>query len=130
MSGTLRIDLAQYQELESFAQFGSELDKESQAQLSRGQRLRELLKQPQYTPMQVWEQVISVYAGTKGYMDDIEVADILNFQNKLLAYIKANKKDIVEEITKTGLLEENTEVKLKQVIAEFKPIFKESKNAK
>ncbi len=130
VAGTLRIDLAQYQELESFAQFGSELDKESQAQLSRGQRLRELLKQPQYTPMQVWEQVISLYAGTKGYMDDIEVADILTFQNKLLAYIKANKKDIVEEITKTGLLEENTETKLKQVIAEFKPIFKESKNAK
>ncbi len=130
VAGTLRIDLAQYQELESFAQFGSELDKESQAQLSRGQRLRELLKQPQYSPMQVWEQVISLYAGTKGYMDDIEVADILNFQNKLLAYIKANKKDIVEEITKTGLLEEDTETKLKQIIAEFKPIFKESKNAK
>ena len=130
VSGTLRIDLAQYQELESFAQFGSELDKESQAQLSRGQRLRELLKQPQYSPMQVWEQVVSLYAGTKGYMDSIEVSDILTFQNKLLAYIKANNKDIIDEITKTGLIEEGTEEKLKKAIETFKPIFKESNNAK
>lgn len=127
VSGTLRIDLAQYQELESFAQFGSELDKESQAQLSRGQRLRELLKQPQYTPMKVWEQVVSLYAGTKGYMDDVEVSNILAFQNKLLSYLKANNADIVEEITKNGLLEENLEVKLKTAIETFKNIFKENK---
>ena len=127
VSGTLRIDLAQYQELESFAQFGSELDKESQAQLSRGQRLRELLKQPQYSPMKVWEQVVSLYAGTKGYMDDVEVSNILAFQNKLLSYLKANNADIVEEITKNGLLEENLEVKLKTAIEAFKNIFKENK---
>ena len=127
VSGTLRIDLAQYQELESFAQFGSELDKESQAQLSRGQRLRELLKQPQYTPMQVWEQVVSLYAGTKGYMDSVEVSNILNFQNKLLAYIKANNKDIVDEITKTGLIEEGTEENLKKAIEAFKTVFTEGK---
>jgi len=127
VSGTLRIDLAQYQELESFAQFGSELDKESQAQLSRGQRLRELLKQPQYTPMQVWQQVVSLYAGTKGYMDDVEVSNILGFQNKLLSYIKANNADIVEDITKNGLLDENSEVKLKTAIEAFKNIFKENK---
>ena len=130
VSGTLRIDLAQYQELESFAQFGSELDKESQAQLSRGQRLRELLKQPQYSPMQVWQQVVSLYAGTKGYMDNVEVSNILTFQDKLLAYIKANNKDIIDEITKTGLIEEGTEEKLKKAIETFKPIFKESNNAK
>ena len=127
VSGTLRIDLAQYQELESFAQFGSELDKESQAQLSRGQRLRELLKQPQYQPMKVWEQVVSLYAGTKGYMDTVEVSNILNFQNKLLAYIKANNKDIIDEITKTGLIEEGTEVKLKKAIETFKTVFTEAK---
>lgn len=130
VSGTLRIDLAQYQELESFAQFGSELDKESQAQLSRGQRLRELLKQPQYSPMQVWEQVVSLYAGTKGYMDSVEVSNILTFQNKLLAYIKANNKDIIDEITKTGLIEEGTEEKLKKAIEDFKAVFTEDKNAK
>ncbi|MBQ2312761.1 MAG: F0F1 ATP synthase subunit alpha [Elusimicrobiaceae bacterium] len=130
VSGTLRIDLAQYQELESFAQFGSELDKESQAQLSRGQRLRELLKQPQYSPMQVWEQVVSLYAGTKGYMDSVEVSNILTFQNKLLAYIKANNKDIIDEITKTGLIEEGTEEKLKKAIEAFKAVFTEDKNAK
>lgn len=127
VSGTLRIDLAQYQELESFAQFGSELDKESQAQLSRGQRLRELLKQPQYSPMQVWQQVVSLYAGTKGYMDSVEVSNILTFQNKLLAYIKANNKDIINEITKTGLIEEGTEVKLKKAIEAFKAVFTEEK---
>lgn len=127
VSGTLRIDLAQYQELESFAQFGSELDKESQAQLSRGQRLRELLKQPQYSPMKVWQQVVSLYAGTKGYMDDVEVSNILVFQNKLLSYLKANNADIVEEITKNGLLEENLEAKLKTAIETFKNIFKENK---
>lgn len=127
VSGTLRIDLAQYQELESFAQFGSELDKESQAQLSRGQRLRELLKQPQYSPMQVWEQVVSLYAGTKGYMDTVEVSNILTFQNKLLSYIKANNKDIIEDITKTGLIEEGTEAKLKKAIETFKTVFTEEK---
>ena len=127
VSGTLRIDLAQYQELESFAQFGSELDKESQAQLSRGQRLRELLKQPQYTPMKGWEQVVSLYAGTKGYMDDVEISNILGFQNKLLSYLKANNADIVDEITKNGLLDENLEVKLKAAIETFKNIFKENK---
>jgi len=127
VAGTLRIDLAQYQELASFAQFGSELDKESQAQLARGQRLRELLKQPQYKPMQVWEQVISLYAGTKGYMDTVEVDNILDFQNKLLAYVKANNKNIVEEITKTGIIDENTEKELKQTIEKFKIIFQEGK---
>lgn len=127
VSGTLRIDLAQYQELESFSQFGSELDKESQAQLSRGQRLRELLKQPQYTPMQVWQQVVSLYAGTKGYMDSVEVSNILTFQNKLLAYIKANNQDIIDEITKTGLIEEGTEEKLKKAIETFKTVFTEEK---
>ncbi len=130
VSGTLRIDLAQYQELESFAQFGSELDKESQAQLSRGQRLRELLKQPQYNPMKVWEQVVSLYAGTKGYMGSVEVSNILTFQNKLLAYIKANNQDIIDEITKTGLIEEGTEEKLKKAIETFKAVFTEDKNAK
>ena len=127
VAGTLRIDLAQYQELASFAQFGSELDKESQAQLARGQRLRELLKQPQYSPMQVWEQVISLYAGTKGYMDTVEVDNILTFQNKLLAYIKANNKNIVGEITKTGIIDENTEKELKKIIEDFKIIFQEGK---
>ena len=127
VAGTLRIDLAQYQELASFAQFGSELDRESQAQLARGQRLRELLKQPQYKPMQVWEQVVSLYAGTKGFMDTIEVENILPFQNKLLAYIKANGREITEEITKTGIIEENTEKKLNKIIEDFKIIFQEGK---
>lgn len=127
VAGTLRIDLAQYQELASFAQFGSELDKESQAQLARGQRLRELLKQPQYQPMQVWEQVVSLFAGTRGYMDSVEVDNILKFQDKLLSHIKANNTNIVEEITKTGIINENTEKELRTEIEKFKIIFQEEK---
>ncbi len=127
VAGTLRIDLAQYQELASFAQFGSELDKESQAQLARGQRLRELLKQPQYKPMQVWEQVVSLFAGTRGYMDSVEVDNILTFQDKLLSHIKANNTNIVEEITKTGIIDENTEKELRKEIENFKIIFQEGK---
>ena len=127
VAGTLRIDLAQYQELASFAQFGSELDKESQAQLARGQRLRELLKQPQYKPMQVWEQVVSLFAGTRGYMDSVEVDNILKFQDKLLAHIKANNTNIVEGITKTGIIDENTEKELRKEIENFKIIFQEEK---
>ncbi|MCR5504408.1 MAG: F0F1 ATP synthase subunit alpha [Elusimicrobiaceae bacterium] len=127
VAGTLRIDLAQYQELASFAQFGSELDKESQAQLARGQRLRELLKQPQYKPMQVWEQVVSLFAGTRGYMDSVEVDNILTFQDKLLSHIKANNTNIVEGITKTGIIDENTEKELRKEIENFKIIFQEGK---
>ena len=129
VSGTLRIDLAQYQELESFAQFGSELDKESQFQLARGQRMKELLKQPQYSPMMVPEQVLTLFAGTRGYVDNIAVNKVLDYQNELLAFVKASHPEILKEISENGNIgiNEDLEKKLVAVLEEFKPLFKESK---
>jgi len=89
VSGTLKLDLAQFRELEAFATFGSELDAVSKAQLERGYRLVELLKQPLNSPMPVEEQVVSIFAGTKGYLDDIPVADVRRFESELLAHVKS-----------------------------------------
>src|SRR5207248_4282336 len=88
VAGTLKLDLAQFRELEAFATFGSELDKVSQAQLDRGYRLTELLKQPQNQPMPVEEQVIAIFAGTNGFLDDVPVADIRRFEADLLEYFR------------------------------------------
>ena len=125
VAGTLRIDLAQYQELASFAQFGSELDKESQFQLARGQRLTELLKQGQYKPMLVEEQTLVLFAGTKGYLDDIAVNKILAYQEDLLAFARAKYADLLKEISQAKVLDEKLENKIKAVLDEFKTLFKE-----
>ncbi len=127
VAGTLRIDLAQYQELESFAQFGSELDKESQAQLARGQRMKQLLIQPQYNPMLVQEQVLVLFAGTHGYVDDIAVKSVLVYQEKMLTYVRAKYPQLLERIAKEGIISEELEKEIKAVLDEYKPIFKESK---
>ena len=94
VSGSLRLDLAAYRELEAFAAFGSELDKSSQRQLERGARLVELLKQPQYSPIAVEDQVIAIYAGTNGYIDDIPVADVKRFERELLEFVHSRHPDI------------------------------------
>ena len=127
ISGTLRIDLAQYQELESFAQFGSELDKESQKQLARGARMKELLKQPQYSPMLVSEQVLSLFAGTRGYMDDIAVNNVLLFERGLIAYARAHAPKLLADIAQAKQMTDELKEKMENLIAEFKPIFKETK---
>lgn len=127
VAGTLRIDLAQFQELESFAQFGSELDKESQAQIARGQRMKELLKQPQYTPMLVQEQVLVLYAGTKGYVDGIAVNQVLNYQNELLSYAKVKHPQVLESIAKENVMSADTEKQIVALLEEFKKVFKETK---
>lgn len=127
VAGTLRIDLAQFQELESFAQFGSELDKESQAQIARGQRMKELLKQPQYTPMLVQEQVLVLYAGTKGYVDGIAVNQVLNYQNELLSYAKIKHPQVLEAIAKENVMSADTEKQIVALLEEFKNVFKETK---
>ena len=95
VAGQLRLDLAQYRELAAFAQFGSDLDAATRAQLDRGQRLTEMLKQGQYEPMSVAEMVINLYAGTKGYLADIQVEDVLAFEAELLRYVKANYPEII-----------------------------------
>jgi F-type H+-transporting ATPase subunit alpha len=120
VAGSLRLDLASFRELESFAAFGSELDKSSQAQLARGQRLVELLKQPQFSPVGVEDQVIAIFAGTKGYLDDIPVHDVRRFENDLLEYIHSREPSIPKEMVETGKLSEDSAGKLTAAIEEFK----------
>lgn len=123
VAGTLRIDLAQYQELASFAQFGSELDKESQFQLARGQRLTELLKQPQYQPMLVEEQTLVLFAGTKGYLDEIPVTKVLAYQAELLAFARTKYSALLKKIAQAKTLDEDLEKEIKTILDEFKSIF-------
>jgi F-type H+-transporting ATPase subunit alpha len=126
VAGTLRLDLAQYRELAAFAQFGSDLDKATKAQLDRGMRMTELLKQPQYAPMPVEQQVISLYAGTKGYIDDIPVADVTRFEAELLKYMENTAPEIGADIVKNKKLTDATEEALKKALANFKQIFETS----
>jgi F-type H+-transporting ATPase subunit alpha len=102
--GSLKTDLAQFRELEAFAAFGSELDKVSQAQLDRGYRLVELLKQGLNSPMPVEQQVVSLYAGTRGFLDPIPVGDVQRFEAELLEYFSSRHADIVEAIRTTGAI--------------------------
>jgi len=104
VSGTLKLDLAQFRELEAFATFGSELDRVSQAQLDRGYRLTELLKQPLNSPMPVEEQVVAVYAGTSGFLDDVAVADVARFERELVEYFRSEQPGLLAHIRDTGTL--------------------------
>ena len=107
VAGSMKIDLAQFRELEAFAAFGSELDKVSQAQLDRGYRLVELLKQPAYSPLKVEEQVVSIYAGTRGFLDDIDVPQVRPFEDFLLEAFRSQHSDILDEIRTSGRLVED-----------------------
>jgi F-type H+-transporting ATPase subunit alpha len=98
VAGTLKLDLAQFRELEAFATFGSELDAISKAQLERGYRLVELLKQPLNSPMKVEDQVVSLYAGTNGYLDDLPVSDVQRFERDLLSHMRASHSGMLDEI--------------------------------
>jgi len=120
-AGTLKIDLAQFRELEAFATFGSELDKVSQAQLDRGYRLTELLKQPQNAPLPVEEQVIVIYAGSNGWVDDVAVSELRRLESELLAFMRSNHPDLLDVIRTTGALPE--EADLKKALQEFKDGF-------
>jgi len=124
VAGTLRLDLAQYRELAAFAQFGSDLDKATKTKLTRGERLVELLKQPQYKPMVVEEQVAVLYAGTRGFLDDIAVTDAIRFGEELVEFMRNQKSDILAEIVQTKDLGSETEKKLADAINEFKAGFK------
>lgn len=118
VAGKLRLDLAQYRELAAFSQFGSDLDKSTKAQLDRGERLTEMLKQPQYSPMPVEEQVVCLYAGINGYFGAIQVADVPEFQNALLRFVKASYSEVLTSIRDTKKLEPDTEELLKKAITE------------
>ncbi|MCD8138235.1 MAG: F0F1 ATP synthase subunit alpha [Planctomycetaceae bacterium] len=119
VSGSLKLDLAQYRELAAFAQFGSDLDAVTKRQLARGERLVELMKQQQYSPMTVAEQVASIYAGTKGYLDTIRTEAIVEFEQALLDYLRANRADILDRINKTGALDVETEADLGRAIRDY-----------
>ncbi len=116
-AGSLRLDLAQFRELEAFAQLGTELDPATQAQLDRGLRLVEVLKQGQYVPMNVTEQVAIVFAGTKGYMDKIPVDKVMDFEKNYLTHLRDEHSDILNEISKSGVLA--NEEKLGQIVADY-----------
>ncbi len=120
VSGSMKLELAQYREMAAFAQFGSDLDASTQKLLNRGSKLTELLKQKQFSPMTVAEQVISVFCGVRGYLDDIELKDIAQFELKIIEKCKSEKPEIIESISASGKLEEDTEKLLVEIINELK----------
>ncbi|MEE2704911.1 MAG: F0F1 ATP synthase subunit alpha [Pseudomonadota bacterium] len=124
VSGGIKLDLAQYREMAAFAQFASDLDPATQKLLARGERLTELLKQDQYSPMPTEEQVISIYAGTKGYLDQISVNDVQKFEKSMIQSIKDKKPQILSKIRAEKLLSEDTEKELKDFLDEFIKVFK------
>ncbi|MDR3363114.1 MAG: F0F1 ATP synthase subunit alpha [Desulfovibrio sp.] len=120
VAGTMRLDLAQYRELAAFAQFGSDLDKATKAKLERGARLVELLKQPQYQPMPAQEQVASIYAATRGYMDDVPVEHIRRFEAEMLTFMRDTRKQILDDIKEKKTIDATVESALNDAVTAFK----------
>ncbi len=123
VAGSLRLDLAAFRALEAFAQLGTDLDAATQRQLDRGRRMVELLKQPQYRPYHVWDQVVSIYAGTQGFLDDVPLAKVEAFEAGLLKHVHDEFPELVEEMEKTGDLPNELTQKLREVIANFRAGF-------
>jgi len=123
VSGTLRLDLAQYRELQAFAQFASDLDEASRRQLERGQRMVEVLKQPPYSPLPVEKQVLIIFAGAKGYLDDIDVSEVGKFENELYPFIEAKYSEILEQIRTKKALDSEIENLLTKALNDFKATF-------
>ena len=124
VAGSIKLELAQYREMAAFAQFGSDLDASTQQLLNRGSKLTELLKQKQYSPMTVEEQVISIFCGVKGYLDDVELKDIAEFENKILEKCKTDHSDILNSIRSSGKLDDENEKKLSELITNLKSSMK------
>ena len=125
VSGRLRLDLAQYRELEAFSAFASDLDKASRAQLDKGVRLVELLKQPQYSPYSVVEETIVIWAGTTGQLDDVPVGDVRRFEQEMLEWLKRHRSDVLTSIESTGQLTDDNVESLQSGLNEFKELFKQ-----
>ena len=123
VAGTLKLDLAQYRELAAFAQFGSDLDKSTQAQLDRGVRLVELLKQPQFQPMSLGEQVTVLFAGSRGFIDKVDVEKVLIYEQQLLSYVKSKHQDILKEIDEKQIISADLEKKMKDMLTAFESVF-------
>ncbi len=123
VAGTLKLDLAQYRELAAFAQFGSDLDKSTQAQLERGVRLVEILKQPQFQPLSLSRQVIILFAGTRGYLDKYPVAALKNYEPQLLSFVESKYAEVMKEIDDKKIISPALEQKLKDILKEFESVF-------
>jgi F-type H+-transporting ATPase subunit alpha len=123
VAGSIKLELAQYREMAAFAQFASDMDASTRALLERGARLTELLKQPQYSPMQVEEQVAVIFAGVKGYLDSIEVSDIGRFEAGLLDHLRTTAADVLKTIQQEQKLSDDTEAKLAAAIEAFQKSF-------
>jgi F-type H+-transporting ATPase subunit alpha len=124
VAGTLKLDLAQFRELEAFSQFGSDLDDATKRQLERGRRAVELLKQPQYSPIVVEKQIITLYALTRGLVDDIAVDRIREFEAGISDYAETHAKKFLKEIREKGMWSDDGEAEIKKVIEEYKGVFK------
>ena len=123
VAGTLKLDLAQFRELAAFAQFGSDLDKSTQAQLDRGVRLVELLKQPQFKPMSLGQEVVVLFAGTRGFIDKYEVDKVLIYEQQLLSFVESKYPDIMKEIEDKKIISPELEKKMKNMLTEFDSVF-------
>jgi F-type H+-transporting ATPase subunit alpha len=123
VAGTLRLALAQYREMAAFAQFGSDLDAATQKQLHRGERLVEILKQPQYKPLPVEEQVISIYAANNGYVDDYPVSSIQKYERELLAFMQTKHSDFMNDLQQKKAIDSDKEARLQKALEEFKAQF-------
>jgi F-type H+-transporting ATPase subunit alpha len=126
VAGQLRLDLAQYRELEAFAQFGSELDPATQRQLSRGERTVEALKQGQYAPMPVEEQVMVIFAVTRGHLDDLDVGKIRAWEKGFLEFVRSSHPEIGQAIRDSGKLSDETDEALTEAIEQYRPMFRET----
>ncbi|MDQ3529225.1 MAG: hypothetical protein M3425_04655, partial [Actinomycetota bacterium] len=129
VSGTMRLDLAQYRELEAFAQFGSELDRASQAQLDRGVRVVEILKQPQFQPVSVEDQVVTIWAVSNGKLDDVPVADIRRFETELREHLHSRSGDLLDSIRSKGTLDDEARDQLGKAVDDFRSSFETSQQS-
>jgi F-type H+/Na+-transporting ATPase subunit alpha len=125
VSGSLKLDLAQFRAMEAFAMFASDLDATSRRQLDRGQRLVQLLRQPQYSPYPVEEQIVSIWAGTKGHFDEVPVDDVLRFERDFLDYLRRESK-VLDAIRESGLFGDDEAQAVTEALTAFKPTFQTS----
>jgi F-type H+-transporting ATPase subunit alpha len=125
VAGSLRLDLAQFRELQAFAQFGSDLDKATQSQLARGERLTEVLKQPQYQPMAVEKQVLVIWAATNGYVDDVPIEHVRRFETEVLQFVENSQPGLLQAIREKKALNDQITADLKQALSDFKVTWKD-----
>ena len=123
VAGSLKLDLAQYRELAAFAQFGSDLDKATQAQLNRGQRLVEVLKQNQFSPLPFSKQILIIFAGTNGYLDDLAIDQLRDFEGELYKYVETSNPGLLRSIMEKKILDDNLKAEMARVVKEFKETF-------